>query len=111
MARHVQARGGRLARVGAVGVLWLAGLGVGFYSILSAGARYGCSKSDSGLACKNTGTVLGVLLIVAVVLVVTAGTVLAQDASSWPGRVLRIGLALVLLAACLLGAHALLDTI
>jgi hypothetical protein len=111
MARHVQARGGRLAVLSAVGVLWLAGLGVGFYAILSAGARYGCSKSDKGLACRSSGTALGVAIVVAVVLVVTAGTVLAQDASSWRARIARIVMALVLLAACLFGAHALLDTI
>jgi hypothetical protein len=111
VARHVHARNGRLAQLGALGVLWLAGLGAGFYAILSAGARYGCARSDKGLACSSGGTALGVLIVVAVVLVVTAGTVLAQDAATWRARVARLTGALVLLAACLFGAHALLDTI
>jgi uncharacterized membrane protein YbjE (DUF340 family) len=111
MARHVQARGGRLAQLGAVVILWLAGLGAGFYAILSAGARYGCSRSDKGLACRGSGTALGVGIVVAVVLVVTAGTVLAQDAPSWRARIAYVLVALVVLAGCLLGAHALLNTI
>jgi hypothetical protein len=111
VARHVRARNGRLAQLGAVGVLWLAGLGVGFYAILGAGARYGCARNDKGLACRTSGSALGVLIVVAVVLVVTAGTVLAQDARSWRARIGRIAAALVLLAACLFGAHALLSTI
>jgi hypothetical protein len=111
MARHVQAPQGRLARLAAVAVLWLAGLGVGFYALLSAGARYGCANTDHGLACTGTGTALGVLLVVAVVLVVTAGTLLTQDAASWPARAVRIAASLVLLAACFLGAWALLATI
>jgi hypothetical protein len=111
MARHVQGRTGRLARLGAVGVLWLAGLGVGFYSILSAGARYGCAKSDKGLGCTSAGTTLGVALVIAVILVVTAGTMLAQDAASWRARIVCVAAALVLLALCLVGAYALLDTI
>jgi len=111
MARHVQTRSDRLARVGAIGVLWLVGLGVGFYSILSAGARLGCAKSDKGLGCTTTGTVLGGGLVVAVILVVTGGTLLAQDAATWAQRVLRIAGAAALLALCLLGAYCLLATI
>src|ERR1700744_2725397 len=111
MPRHVQARGGRIARLGVVAILWLVGLGAGFYAILSVGARYGCASSDKGLACHTTGTALGVLLIIAVILVVTAGTVLSQDAANWRARALRIGAALVLLVACLFAAHALLATV
>jgi hypothetical protein len=111
MARHVQTRRGRYGRLGAVAILWLVGLGVGFYAILSAGARYGCARNDKGLACQGTGTALGVLIVVAVILVVTSGTMLAQDAPSWTSRTLRLSAALALLALCLLAAWALLATI
>jgi hypothetical protein len=111
MPRHVQARGGRVARLGVVAILWLAGLGTGFYAILSVGARYGCARTDEGLACGTTGTALGALLILAVILVVTAGTVFSQDAGNWRVRVIYVVAALVLLGACLVGAHALLATV
>ena len=68
-------------------------------------------SNDNGLACRGSGTALGLLIVVAVVLVVTAGTLLIQDARSWPARLLRLFAAVVFLAACFLGARALLDTV
>jgi hypothetical protein len=94
-----------------VALLWLAGLGAGFYSIIGVGARYGCSTNDRGLACRPEGTALAAGLVLGVIVVVTAGTVLAQDAPSWSVRLRRLLVAVVLLAACVVGAHALLDTI
>jgi hypothetical protein len=111
MARHTRSPGSRLARLTAVAVLWLAGLGVGFYAILSVGARYGCATNDNALACRSSGTALGVLIVIAVVLVVSAGTVLAQDAPDWRRRVGLVVAALFLLGLCLLAAHALLATV
>ena len=111
MARHVRSPGSRLGRLGTVFVLWAAGLAVGFYAVLSAGAKFGCAHSAHGLACKPAGSALGGGLVLVVIVVVAVITVLVQDAVSLRGRMLRVLVGLVLLGACLLAARALLGTV
>jgi hypothetical protein len=100
----------RAVRRIAVAVIWLAGLGAGFVAILSAAAGYGCGDSDTGLACRTSGSLLGVLLVVVVIAVVTAVTVATV------GRDQRMvfllgGTGLIALVLCFLAARWLLSTI
>jgi len=88
----------------------LAGLAAGFFGLLGAAAKYGCGGSDTGLACRTSGSVLGVLLIVVVIAVVTAVTVLSHARS--PRDTVLIGATgLVALGLCFVAARMLLDTI
>jgi len=66
----------RAVRVVAIAFVWFAGLAAGFVGILAAVARFGCGMHDSGLACETSGSVYGVLIVVAVVAAVTATTML-----------------------------------
>jgi hypothetical protein len=93
-----------------VALVWLAGLGAGFFALLSAAAKYGCGGSDDGLACHTSGSLLGALLVLVVIAVVTAVTVLSDRRP--PRDVLILGVTgLVALAICLVAARMLLDTV
>jgi hypothetical protein len=96
--------------VSIVGLVWLCGLAAGFFSILAAAARYGCGRNDSGLACRTSGSVLGILLVIAVITVVAAVTVMTHDR---PARRVMIagGVGFASLVACLVAAHGLLATV
>ena len=112
MSRHLQQVDGRAraSRLAIVGVVWIAGLVTGFYGLLGVAVRYGCGSNDKGLACTNSGSTVGILLVVAVIAVVTAATVLAIDRA--PRLVAAIAAcAIVALAACFVGARALLGTV
>ena len=90
-------------------VIWLGGLAVGFFGVLSIAARYGCASSAHGLACRKSGSALGVLIVLGVVAIVTAVTVTTHHRS--PRNVLIAAtLGIVALLACYLAAHALLAT-
>ncbi len=111
MSRHAKAVDQRLRtiRVSTVIVIWLSGLVAGFFGLLGAAARYGCGAGDDGLACHTSGSVAGVLIVVAVISVVTAVTVLSQDR---PVRGVLVigGVGLAALALCFVAARSLLAT-
>ena len=112
MARHAQGFDRRAATVrrSTVAAIWLGGLGAGFFGLLGAAAKFGCGASDHGLACRGSGSALGVLLVVAVVAVVTIVTVLTHERP--PRPVIAIGGAgLVALCLCFAAARALLGTV
>ncbi|HKC28180.1 MAG TPA: hypothetical protein VKB75_09230 [Jatrophihabitans sp.] len=100
----------RAIRVSMIGLVWLVGLAAGFFSILAAAARYGCGRNDSGLACRTSGSALGVLLVIAVISIVAAVTVMTHDR---PARrvVIAGGIGLAALVACLVAASGLLGTV
>ena len=100
----------RAVRLCSVGVIWLAGLVAGFFGLLGAAARYGCSSGDHGLACRTPGSLLGVLLIVAVIAVVTAVTVLSHGRPARDTVLLAVS-GVAALAVCFVAARMLLDTI
>jgi hypothetical protein len=110
LPRHAKAAGpSRLPRLAAVVLVWLVGLVVGFFGVLSVAARYGCGASQNGLACRPAGTALGVAVIVAVIVVVTTITLLTFDRKpAWIAAWTMIGL--VALGLCYLGAQGLLGT-
>jgi hypothetical protein len=111
LARHAKAvdQRDRPIRLSAVAAVWLAGLVAGFYGLLGAAARYGCGVNDHGLACRGSGSVLGILIVVAVIGVVTAVTLLAADR---PRRstVTIAGVGLAALVFCFIAARSLLAT-
>ena len=112
MARHARSFDQRASTVrrSTVAAIWLGGLAAGFFGLLGAAAKYGCGANDHGLACRTSGSALGVLVVVAVVAVVTAVTVLTHERP--PRRVLTIGgIGLVALLVCFLAARALLGTV
>jgi hypothetical protein len=112
VARHAKTVDGRSrsTRTVTLIVVWLGGLAAGFFGLLGAAARYGCGSSDHGLACRGSGSFVGVLLIVVVISVVTGVTVLTYDRA--PRRVILVGIAgLVGLTVCFLLARALLATV
>ena len=97
----------RVTRRGTVAAVWLAGLLAGFYGLLAATARYGCAGSDNGLACHVGGSVVGVLIVVAVLAVVTAVTLLSDRGSSREILVLG-GSGVIALGVCFVAARMLL---
>jgi hypothetical protein len=99
----------RLVRASALTVVWGGGIAAGFFAILSVAARYGCSRSAHGLACRQSGSALGGVIIVAVVSVVTAVTVYTHGRSS---RVIGVAAAVgvAMLVVCYYCAHALIAT-
>lgn len=112
MPRHaepVDARA-RSVRVATLLVIWLGGLAAGFFGLLGAVARYGCSARDRGLACGGTGTFVGVLVILAVIAVVTLVTVLTYARPTRQTLLVGVGGA-VGLALCYLAARGLLSTV
>jgi hypothetical protein len=93
-----------------VAVVWLAGLGAGFFALLGAAAKYGCGGSDDGLACHTSGSLLGVLLVLIVIAVVTAVTVLSDDRAG-RGMLLLGAAGLAALLVCFAASRMLLDTV
>jgi hypothetical protein len=98
-----------MVRGSALTLIWLGGLAAGFFAILSVAARFGCSRSSHGLACRQSGSALGAALVVAVIAVVTTVTVVTYNRGA---RRVSIASALGALAlvGCYLGAHALIGT-
>jgi hypothetical protein len=112
LGRHARAvdRRTRTVRLSTVVVVWICGLAAGFFGLLSAAARYGCGATDTGLACRTSGSVVGVLVVLAVIGVVTTVTVMSHDQP--PRRLMTIGLAgLAALLLCFIAARALLATV
>jgi hypothetical protein len=112
VARHAKAlsRRSRVARASALAIVWLGGLGTGFFALLSVAARYTtCSSGARGLACRPAGTAIGGFLVIGVIATVTAVTVLTHDRG--PRRSATCGLlGTAALGMCYLAAHALLGT-
>ena len=112
MGRHAKPVSGRSrwARAGTLLLVWLGGLGAGFFALLSVGARYtGCSASARGLACRPAGTAVGTMIVIGVIATVTTATVLTHGREL--RRILSLGaVGVVVLGAWYLAAHALLDT-
>ena len=112
MGRHgaTPGLGVRVARLTVLAVFWAAGLVVGFFALLSLGAKFSCSHTARGLACRPAGTVLAVGLVVVVILIVAAVTALAHDPRAHRRLIVLITVGAVALGACYLGAQALLGT-
>jgi len=89
----------------------LAGLAAGLFALLGAAARFTtCSSRATSLACRSTGTSLGVVLVVCVIAIVTAATVLSYGRAR--RGVLTIGLVAVLvLVGLFFASRALLATV
>jgi hypothetical protein len=111
VARHVRVASGRwrAARASALTLIWLGGLTVGFFAILAAAAKYSCSPSAHGLACRPAGTAVGGALVVGVIAIVTSVTVATHDSGHRRLVGWTLGGALAL-AACFLAARALIGT-
>jgi hypothetical protein len=103
-------RRARAIRLGALALVWLAGLLAGFFGLLAAVATYGCADSDRGLACRTPGSLLGAVVVLAVIAVVTVVTVRSQGRPPRSVAVLT-GSGLVALLACFVAARMLLDTV
>jgi hypothetical protein len=96
-------------RGSALVLIWLGGLGAGFFAILGAAARYSCGPSANGLACRPAGSALGAGIALGVIAIVTAVTVLTHDRE--PRRLGALtGVGAVALLGCYFGAHALIAT-
>jgi hypothetical protein len=105
------ASGSPAIRVATLVIVWLAGIGAGLFALLDAAARFTtCSAHASTLACRGTGTTLGVALVLTVVAVVTTITVSTYGRH---GRWVTLagGVALVLLGGLFFAARALLETV
>jgi hypothetical protein len=90
--------------------VWLGGLVAGFFGLLAAVATYGCADSDPGLACRTSGSLLGVVVVLAVIAIVTAVTLLSHGRPP-RGAALLAGSGLVALVVCFVAARMLLDTV
>lgn len=113
MGRHSDPAPGapRAVRGTTLILIWLAGLGAGLFALLGAAAKYTtCSSKATTLACRGSGTALGVVIVVAVVAVVTTITVATHGRDRrW---IILAGVAgLLLLAGLFFGARALLQTV
>jgi hypothetical protein len=98
----------RIRRAVLTGV-WAVGLVTGYFGLLGAAARYGCSDTDNGFACRTSGSVAGVLILLAVIAIVTAVTVLAADRPA-RGLLTVAGIGLAALVLCFVAARSLLAT-
>ena len=113
MGRHSTSAGGRprSLRLPTLLLVWLAGLAAGLFALLGAAARYTtCSSHATSLACRSTGTSLGVVLVVCVIAIVTAATVLSYGRTR--RGVVTIGLvAILVLVGLFFASRALLATV
>jgi hypothetical protein len=112
LPRHAKVVDGRTRkiRVSTIFVVWVGGLAAGFFGLLGTVARYGCAASDDGLACRTSGSVVGVLIVIAVVVIVTAVTVMTNDRPR--RRVIIVGaVGFAGLAFCFAAARTLLGTV
>jgi hypothetical protein len=109
--RHakVDDRRQRVIRRSAIAFVWLCGLGAGFTALLAATARYGCAADDSGMACRPSGSALGIVLAVTVIAVVVAVGVLT---AGQPARRVFVvgGAGVAAFAVCFVAARSLLAT-
>lgn len=112
MARHAQPADSSLLsiRAGSLVLLWVTGLVAGFFALLGSAAKYTtCTASSKGLACRPGGFALSIADLIAVIVVVTAATLLTHNQRAI--RILAVTItALALLGVSLLGTRALLDT-
>ena len=99
----------RAIRLSTVSVIWLGGLAAGFFGLLGATAKYGCASGDNGFGCRTSGSIVGILIVVAVIAIVIAVTTLTVDRPRH--RVLVVGLVgFGALAVCFALAQVLLAT-
>jgi hypothetical protein len=111
LARHAKGVDGRIRviRLSTLAVVWLAGLAAGFVGALSAVARYGCGTNDDGFACRGSGSLVGVLIVAAAIVIVVAVTLMTHDRPA--RRVLTVGgVGVASLVICLVAARGLLST-
>ena len=108
MPRHARGKDARPRRVRlvALAVVWVCGLIAAFFSVLAATARYGCATGNRALACRTSGSVLGWLLVAAVIVVIIAVTIMLDRPRGPVLVVASIGVATALL--CLGAATGLL---
>ena len=111
MARHARVVDQRLRviRLSTIAIVWLSGLAAGLYSLLSAAAKYGCMSGADGLACRTSGSVVGIVLLVTVLAIVTLVTLTTANRPARPVLVIG-GIGLVALVVCLIAACSLLST-
>jgi len=83
---------------------------VGFFALLSVGAKFSCSRTARGLACRPAGTALAVGLVVVVILIVAGVTALAHDPRAHRRLIVLVAGGVIALGVCYLGAKALLRT-
>ena len=111
LARHAKIVDRRLraVRLSTVSVIWLCGLAAGFFGLLSGTAKYGCANNNRGFGCRTSGSVVGFLIVLAVIAVVVTVTLLTHDRPR--RRVLVVGaVGLAALAVCFVAAQLLLAT-
>jgi hypothetical protein len=96
-------------RVGTVLLVWLCGLAAGFYGLLAAAARYGCGVHQTGLACRGSGSLIGILIVIVVIAVVTAVTIVVPNRPP-RGVLIAGGAGLAALVLCLVAARSVLAT-
>jgi hypothetical protein len=99
----------RAIRVATVVVVWLVGLAAGLYALLAASAKFGCMGGDRALACQTSGSILGLVLLAAVVAIVTVVTVMTSGRAARPVLIIG-GVGAGALAICLVAAWSLLET-
>jgi hypothetical protein len=99
----------RAIRLSTVSLIWICGLAAGFFGLLGAAARYSCSAHEKGFGCRTSGTVVGILVLLAVIVVVTAVTVLTYDRPA--RRVVTVGaVGFAVLLVCFAVARVLVAT-
>lgn len=108
--RAVRRPDGRARSVGLGALVWIAGLAAGLYAVVTLAAHFNCSSGARGAVCRPQGTWLGAGLVLAVIVTVGVASVLVRDARSARGVLLRLLIALVVLAAISVGSHALIAT-
>jgi hypothetical protein len=111
LARHAKTVDGRLRaiRLSTVSVVWVCGLAAGYFGLLGATAKYGCTKGADGFGCRTSGSIVGIVIVIAVIAIVIAVTTLTIDRPR--RRVLIVGgFGLLALAACFTLAQVLLAT-
>ncbi|MGI8879080.1 MAG: hypothetical protein ACR2KJ_00920 [Jatrophihabitans sp.] len=101
---------GRARSAGLGALVWIAGLAAGLYAVLTLAAHVNCSSGAHGTVCRPQGTWLGAGLVVAVIVTVGVASVLVRDARSARGVLLRLLIALVVLAVISVGSYALIAT-
>jgi hypothetical protein len=99
----------RAIRLSSLAFVWLCGLAAALYAVLAAAAKYGCVTGDQGMACKTSGSVLGIVLLITIIAIVALVTLTTMNRP--PRRVLVIsGFGVAALAVCGVAAASLLST-
>lgn len=99
----------RAIRLSTVSLTWVCGVAAGFFGLLGATAKYGCATDNNGLGCSTSGSVIGILIVVAVLAIVIGVTLMTNDRP--PRRVLIVGaVGLAALVVCFALAQMLLAT-